>query len=615
MTSAWMVASTVVAMLLACSAFVIARVVALYRGAPLRWVWLMAMVTSMALPLLWLRPLPSATATRTGVGLPAQAPAASGPRVRTTLEPAPASRMRSVMIPLPHIPPAPERVVMQAWFTVSMAFLTLLAVTATRLYLERRVWQWHNVANTQVLLAPTFGPAIVGVRHPDIVLPEWVLALDDASQRTIVAHEEEHRAARDQILLLVGLAAVVLVPWNIGLWMSWRGLRRAIELDCDARVVGQGIADTEYASVLLSAWHSTHGSWLPSTAFAERASGLGARVEHLMRPEPRRRAMRTAIGGVMAATLVFFACTTVSPRRASSDLRAPYPLVIIDGVPKPDLPPRFRYTGPIAAETTTTPTYRIVYRGSMVADTAARKFYPAPGEIAMMQTIDAPGSVVHFGEKAMFGAQLYYTKKYREAGGAVIAPTEGSSSSRRADPATSQAEMSRRIYDDLFNGISLSPGRGVQALQIIDAEGAQQRAVRGPVLVSWPRRIELNAIRHSELRALLTSDADRARFDVRSLESRPRSLTVEGVAQSMYNNLFRDPTTSSDTKLRAMAIITAALNEDAAVYRAAPKDFDARMAIRLARDAALRTLLTTEAGKEQFDNIAVRTRGGELKRP
>lgn len=325
--------------------------------------------------------------------------------------------------------------------------------------------------------------------------------------------------------------------------------------------------------------------------------------------------MRTAIGGVMAAALVFLACTTVSPRRAASDLRAPYPLVIIDGVPRPDVPPRLRYEGAVVAETTTTPTYRIVYHGTMVADTSARKFYPTPDEIAMLQTIDAPASVVHFGEKAKFGASLYYTKKYREAGGAIIAPTEGNRSSRRADPATPQAEMSQRIYDHLFNGIALSPERRVQALHIIDTEGEQQRLVRGPVLVSWPRRIDLNANRDSELRALLVSDSDRARFDVRSLESRPRSLTVEGVAQSMYNNLFRDPTTSSDTKLRATAIITTALNDEAAAYHRAPDDFDARMAIRLERDAALRQLLATEAEKTQFDNIATRTRAGELKRP
>lgn len=615
-----MLASTIVAMLLAGAALALARVTALYRGVSLRWVWVLATVASLVFALLWLRPspAPSATVVRAAARMSAASTAASGDAISAgRLAPvavAPVTRLPSIEVP--HIPRALERALLAMWLVASTVLLLLLFATAIRLHEERKQWRVREVANIRVLVSKTFGPAIVGVHRPAIVLPEWVLVLDEPSQRAIVTHEEEHRAARDPAILLAGLATIVLMPWNIGLWMTWRGLRRAIELDCDARVLARGIDGGEYARVLLGAWQSAHGSWLPSTAFAERASGLGARVEHLMRPAPQRRIMRTIIGTMVAAALVFIACATPSPQRPTTEVNAPYPLVIIDGVKRPDLPPRFRYVGAVVAETTTVPTYRIFYKGTQVEDTVARKLYPSLDSGAMMQTIDAPASVMHFGDQARYGAVLYYTKQYRDAGGAIIAPTEGNMAVRAADPATSPAEMARRVYDRMFNGISLAPDRTAQALKIIENEGTEQRAVRGPILVSWPRRIELNAKRDADLRALLTSDADRARFDVRSLESRPRNVTVDLVALSMYNNFFGErPTTTADVKARAISLIMAALNDEVALYRRAPDAFDERMAIRLKRDSALRELFTTDEEKTIFDKRAARTRDGEIKQP
>ena len=616
MTAQWMVATTLVSMLLAATAFALARVGMLYRGMALRWTWMLAMTSSLLFALLWLRPapaVPSATLTR-AVG-----------DVMTTMStighvpPVAARVAMAVAITDAYQPPrvavsaVTERGLLFAWMLVSVALLLVLIVTAVRLNAEQKRWVRREVAHTPVLVSPRFGPAIVGVHRPQIVLPEWVLALDESSQRAIVAHEAEHRAARDPALLLAGLAALVLMPWNIGLWMSWRGLRRAIELDCDARVLARGIDGSEYARVLLGAWKSAHGHWMPSMAFAERASGLGARVEHLMRPEPRRRAMRTLSGLMVAAGLVFIACVAPSPQRSGSSLAA-YPLVIIDGVKRPELPPRFRFTGAVAVETTTTPTFRILYKGPRVEDTVAAKLYPASDSIALFQQIDAPASVAHFGEQARYGATLYYTKKYREAGGAILASREGNMAVRRADPATPQAEMNAVIYKNLFNGITLPPDREAQALRIIDEERSQQRAVRGPILVSWPRRIELNANRDAQLRGLLTTDADRARFDVRSLEGRPtNTVSVDMVAQNMAFNFFETPGVTADVRRRAIAIITTALNEEVAMYRQNPESYAARLALRARRDTALRTLLPTDSARARFDKLAPRLRDNEVK--
>lgn len=340
--------------------------------------------------------------------------------------------------------------------------------------------------------------------------------------------------------------------------------------------------------------------------------------------------MRVVTGTSLAAGLILVACVTPSPQRTMNDAKAPYPLVIIDGVKRPDLPPTFRYTGAVVVETTTTPTYRITYRGPRVMDSVAKALYPSADEVESMQMIDPPASVVHFGEEAKYGATLYYTKKYRAAGGAIIAPAEGNRSARRADPSTTTSEMAGRAYDHMFAGITLTPDVAARARAIVENEMTEQRALVGPGLATWPRRVEMNVKRDAELRALLTSDADRARFDVRSSESPTRgAISMEQVEGSEYGNLFvypnqnqttlRGPVLPADLQVRARAIIRSAINDELVLYARAPNAWkdahDARVAIRAKRDADLRALVPTEEEIAKFDKIAARLRELTLSRP
>jgi hypothetical protein len=356
-----------------------------------------------------------------------------------------------------------------------------------------------------------------------------------------------------------------------------------------------------------------------SPAFAERASGLGRRVEHLMRPEPRRRTMRTLIGVAVAAVFVLVACVTPAARQRASVAGGPYPLVIVDGVKRPDMPPRFRYTGPVVAETTTTPTFEVTYRGPSVLDTAADKLYPRRDDIAEMQVIAAPASAVHFGPEAKYGAMLFYTKQYRAAGGAILAPAEGHRAAPKADPNTPAGEMAQRIFDRMFNGISLNSDQRSAALAIIrKAQAAQAALAGGPVLAIWPRLMTLFDERDLALRALLTTDADRAKFDVHAAEAQPRtSLDATSVARDMFINLFvfDTLTLNKDAEVKAHGIIRRALVEEVALYDRTPDDFDGRIAIRLKRDAELRALLTSDRDRAEFDVRAERTMKGELRRP
>ena len=244
-----------------------------------------------------------------------------------------------VSMTLPRIPASVDRVVLIAWPTLTIVLAAILALANLGLRRDRRHWKPATIADCEVVVAPDFGPAVVGILSPAIVVPEWALLLDGETQRVMVLHECEHVRARDQLLIATGIVAAIAMPWNPAVWLSLRGLRRAVEVDCDARVVSQGVARAQYASVLLDAWSRATGRLVIGAAFVEESSRLGQRVEHLMRPKPRRRMMKTALGISAASVIVMLACEVPVPQQ-NSDTFAPYPLVVIDGIVRPELPPR-----------------------------------------------------------------------------------------------------------------------------------------------------------------------------------------------------------------------------------------------------------------------------------
>ncbi len=324
MIAAWMVEATIAALLFALGASVAQRVLGLYRGVALRWVWAAALAGSLVVPALWVVPRHVAKIST---------PATQGSAVRG----APPFR-------LPAVSPGVERVLTVGWAASTGVFAALLLFTLGRLAAERDEWDEAHVAGEPLGVSRSLGPAAVGVFRPRVVIPRWVLELEPAAQHAIVAHEREHQRTRDPALLVAGMLAVVLMPWNPGVWLAWRGLRLAVEYDCDERVLARGMERTRYADVLLQAWARTRGTWLPTAALT-RASGLGSRVQHLMRPEPRRRHMKTIMGAALAGLCLVVACETPAPQRvagptasksvATAAATNKTPLLFIDGVRQP----------------------------------------------------------------------------------------------------------------------------------------------------------------------------------------------------------------------------------------------------------------------------------------
>jgi hypothetical protein len=450
-----------------------------------------------------------------------------------------------------------------------------------------------------VLISDGFGPAIVGVFRPTIVMPPWVLALDETAQRTILAHEEEHRRAGDPRLLLAGLGLLVLMPWNIGMWMMWRRLGRAIELDCDERVLSRGVRDADYANVLLGAWQRAHADapWVPFPAFAERASGLGRRVEHLMRPVPRRWFMQAVTGSLLTAVLVGAVLLVPAPQLAQgtgtvasgnsveSLLETP-PLILVDGVKRKD-----------------------VNSGGAVRD--LQRELQARGErVALMQSVDSAHAVRLYGKDGIHGALALWTATYMVRGGAVLpdsvvrgAPVP------RADKSLPMATMVDRIFANLFGDITLSPASEAKARALIAQDQSAQLALDGPYLAIWPQRIALVSRRNEALRQLVASPSDRARFDGRAVRTMPdRLLSVEAVARNVAINYFHSLQVSQAEIDKSLKVIAASLIAERDLYTRAPKDVAGRNAILAKRDADVRAALSSDATRATFDKRQARLR-------
>jgi beta-lactamase regulating signal transducer with metallopeptidase domain len=264
MVASWMLYTLVVGALLAGAAVLAERGLRLL-GRPVRQVWLVATVLAVAVPLLTaLRPSPSTLVTDANAG-----------SVESMMLPLDSSTSLAGLPTLPVLP-ALDAPLLVAWALLSLALLGALLHGVGVLQGRRREWRRVRVDGHDVLVAADLGPAVIGWRRMQIVLPTWALDLDAEARRLILAHESEHIRHRDPSLLFGGLLAALLMPWNAPIWYLYRRLRLAIELDCDARVVSAGADLARYGEMLLVAGARSNGGRLPALAtFADHGADPG----------------------------------------------------------------------------------------------------------------------------------------------------------------------------------------------------------------------------------------------------------------------------------------------------------------------------------------------------
>ena len=253
--AAWMVYVTGVGAVVGAAAVLLER--GLHRlGRPVRWVWLAALTGTGSIPV-------AALIFGTGEA--------------------------GWSVPAVAVPAAAETVFVVGWVTATLMLLANLRLSAWTLRRNRRAWRDARVDGHRAVVSAGFGPGVIGVARPRIVLPEWVLESDPSVRRLVLAHEAEHVRAGDTRLLLAGLLLASLVPWCLPAWWQLHRLRAAMETDCDARVLRGPAGRREYANALVAvAGRSRTG--LPVPALAPRRAELERRIRIITSSGPRSRA-------------------------------------------------------------------------------------------------------------------------------------------------------------------------------------------------------------------------------------------------------------------------------------------------------------------------------------
>lgn len=283
---------------------------------PIRWVWVGALVLTAVLTgvapyrqALRSRPAsvdPTSTssgAVRTGAAsrIPNQTPRSHDlfeqqPLVRTIMAP-----MQQAIATGKRTPTPLNRYLAALWLVLSALVLGLFA--GVHLYFNnlRRSWPVTYLYGVQVRVAPDIGPLVVGLYRPEIVIPQWLLSCRPDEQRLVLAHECEHIRARDPLLLAAAWAAAALLPWHPATWWMFSRVRLAVELDCDGRVLRQGIARQTYSNLLVDLAGRHAALPVGMTALADKSSHLEKR---LLAMNVRPRFTRTRRGILIAAALV-----------------------------------------------------------------------------------------------------------------------------------------------------------------------------------------------------------------------------------------------------------------------------------------------------------------------
>ena len=194
------------------------------------------------------------------------------------------------------------RTLLELWVAASIALVAWIGLGLVHWHREARAWDEIELDGVSVHLSAETGPAVLGVLSQRIVLPEWVRTLAPEHRRLMLAHECEHIAARDPQRLALALGALTLMPWNPALWWCAARLRRAIEMDCDARVLRLHPLPRAYGHLLLQVAARGNNAGplaVPLVNLLRLPSELEIRLLAMARP--RTIGGRTALAGAACA--------------------------------------------------------------------------------------------------------------------------------------------------------------------------------------------------------------------------------------------------------------------------------------------------------------------------
>jgi hypothetical protein len=118
-------------------------------------------------------------------------------------------------------------------------------------------------------------------------VPRWLTKSSPAEQQLVIAHERSHLDACDNQLLTIAVCLLACMPWNPVLWWQLRRLRLAIEIDCDARVLGLGYPVAQYSETLIGVGERQSASYAVTMAGYGSKSFLEQRIHNMLRKKTR----------------------------------------------------------------------------------------------------------------------------------------------------------------------------------------------------------------------------------------------------------------------------------------------------------------------------------------
>ena len=306
--TAWMMYVVLVTCALSGAALVAERAAKMHRAAT-RWVWIAALVGSLVLP---------------------TAIAYSSIHIPNTFKPGSPSTTivlrNATSIPMPMLLPdldGPQpyddtsihidTLIRNVWIAASVLMSLILVLSSALLHRRKRQWYEAQVCGQHVLVAPDAGPAVIGLARSRIVVPAWLLSASEQQQQCTIAHERSHLNAHDPQLVAFALLVLTLMPWNALLWWQFSRLRRAIEVDCDARVLHSGHDIDTYCETLIQVGEHQSSRIAVVAGMVDSASFLEFRIRHMLR-EPRKWARVTATALVCVALgMAAFAAQVTPP--------------------------------------------------------------------------------------------------------------------------------------------------------------------------------------------------------------------------------------------------------------------------------------------------------------
>ena len=299
MIANWMLHVAAVSALLTVAAIAAERLLRLWRKEA-RVVWAVAMTASLAVPLM-------SIAQALG-WIPSFDPVATIAPLSTRAMPA--------FLPPVVVGARFSRIdlMLAAGWLITSACLTIRFALAARMLARRRsTWRSAVVDGHRLLVSRDAGPAVIGIRKPAVVIPEWVLDFDRPLRELILRHEQEHLQHQDPRLVVGAVAIATVAPWNPVLWFQLYRLRSAMELDCDLRVLRTHADARRYGSLLLAVAQRADRGELLAAALTESQSLLARRISAMRRPVSSFRVTQTVLFATLTIVAGVVACDLQSP--------------------------------------------------------------------------------------------------------------------------------------------------------------------------------------------------------------------------------------------------------------------------------------------------------------